>query len=302
LGEEVLPSLNQFQQLGQLASGALPSLFGGIAEAGSKTASEYSMSRAQALQRLQTPWKMLSIWWKEIFGKVIPSFIKEMSDDERLVEKDKQGNFVNVFIRKAEIAGKIGDIELESSEQLPVTWAQIKDTIMRIMELNNPQLIEALFAPENIHFVTEALGLPQFQLPNSDDKEKQNEEIQQLLASEPIVTPPSPEEAAIAMQQGMEPQENEQPSVEVDEDLDNHEIEAQICRNFLISEAGRLAKIQNPKGYYNVLLHMKAHIAIVQKILMMQQQSAIAEAEMRQAPPKKPAEKGAENGVRTPIQ
>ena len=85
--------------MGQLVSGALPSLFGGAAPNSSKTAAQYAMSRAQALQRLQTPWKMLTIWWKTIFGKVIPMYMKDMVEDERIVEKNDSGKYVNVFIR-----------------------------------------------------------------------------------------------------------------------------------------------------------------------------------------------------------
>ena len=319
LSEEVLPALQQFQQLGQLASGALPSLFGGMAEAGSKTASEYSMSRSQALQRLQNVWKSLTLFWKNTWAKSILSFIKEMSDDERLVERDKQGNYVNAFIRMAELKGKIGDVELEASENLPVSWAQIKDVIMRIMELNNPELLQTLFTPENIPYVKEALGLNNFVLPGEDSRQKQYDEIQQLLQSQPIEVPPPPE-VMMAAQQGqpippemMQPQQV--PSVEVDPELDDHQIEADICKRFLISEQGRLAKIENPQGYLNVLLHFKMHMQIMQQMMMqqMQQQMAMQNAmnpqngkggnkgQDRNQPPN-PQEPGAENGVRTPIQ
>jgi len=77
LSQEVLPFAQKIQELAQLVSGALPSLFGGQMS-GSRTASEYSMSKNQALQRLQTEWTMLTLWWKEIFGKVISMYIKEV--------------------------------------------------------------------------------------------------------------------------------------------------------------------------------------------------------------------------------
>ena len=49
------------------------------------------MSRNQASQRLQSTWKMMTYWWKNIFGKVIPMYIKEMETDEREVRKDESG-------------------------------------------------------------------------------------------------------------------------------------------------------------------------------------------------------------------
>lgn len=259
LSAEIFPFSQLVQSLGQQVSGALPSLFGGAIE-GSKTASEYSMSRNQALQRLQNTWKIFTIWWKEIFSKAIPAYISEVKDDERFVQKDKVGNFINILIRKAELEGNIGSIELEANENLPLTWIQRKDIIMALMSTNNPQILEALAAPENLPIMQDALGLSDFYMPGEDDRMKQYDEIKRLIESEPIEQPPSEEEVFQAMTMGMpEPEGQELPSVEVDEVIDNHAIQFEICRRWLISDAGRLAKIENERGYRNVLLHTLQH-------------------------------------------
>jgi len=244
LSGEILPFLNRLQELGQLVSGALPSLFGGMQSAGSRTASEYSMSRAQALQRLQTPWKMLTVWWKEIFGKVIPAYMKCIEEDERIVERDSTGSYVNSFIKKADLEGKIGDIELEASEQLPITWAQKSEIGMKLFESNNPLIVQALTSPENINLFKSIIGLPEFKIPNEEFVQKQHEEIQILLNSAPYPTPDG----------------QELPSVEVDPMIDNHLVEADICRRWLVSEVGRQVRGDNPEGYKNVLLHLQAHM------------------------------------------
>lgn len=264
LSPEVIPFYQLVQELGQLVTGALPSLFGGQLE-GSKTASEYSMSRSQALQRLQTPWKMLLIWWKEVFGKAIPLYMKISVEDEKFVQKDTYGNFINVFIRKAEMQGKIGSIEIEGNENIPLTWNQQQDVVMRILQAGNPELMQALLAPENMPTLKKAIGLVDFEIPGENDRNKQFEEIQQLMDSEPIPMPTP---------MGME----EMPSVEVDPDLDNHQIEADICRNWLISEAGRLARFDRPLGYKNVLLHFKMHMQFIQQQMMEQQHAAAVAA------------------------
>ena len=271
LSQEVLPFFQQVQSLGQMAVGALPSLFGGQLD-GSKTASEYSMSRAQALQRLQNTWKMFTMWWKDIYAKVIPMYIEEIQGryEERSVEVDENRNFVNVFVRQAELQGKIGRIELEANENLPVTWSQRKDTYMKLLEQQNPLILEALTAPENVKMLAEAIGLDDFIVPGQADIDKQNEEITLLLNSEPILQPPTNEDIIMSMQMGEEPQPIEIPSVEIDFDLDNHQLEAQICRTFLIGPAGRMAKFENPSGYKNILLHMKAHQE-AEKMQMMEQ-------------------------------
>lgn len=285
LSPEILPFGNKIQELGQLASGAAPTIFGGQLE-GSKTASEYSMSRAQALQRLQNTWKVFTIWWKQIFEKAIPGYIALVQEDEKFVEKDEFGNFVNVFIRKAELEGKIGKIELEANENLPITWAQKKDVIMQLLQANNPEILAMLAQPENLPLIYEAIGIDDFHVLGEDDRIKQNDEIKELLVSEPIVRPPSPEEQLMSIDQGMEPQEVEEPSIDIDETLDNHQIEFATCRKFLISEAGRQAKVENPNGYKNVLLHALRHNMILQQQMMAQQQAEMEQENSGDGRPK----------------
>jgi hypothetical protein len=259
LSQEVLPFATKIQELGQVVSGALPSLFGGQMT-GSRTASEYSMSRAQALQRLQSTWKMLLYWWKNVHGKVIPMFIKEMKDDEKQVKKDEFGNFINVFIRRAELEGKIGSIEIEANENLPITWNQQKDAIMELLQINNEGINKSLMSPENMPYLQRAIGLNDYIIPGEDDRQKQYEEILQLTNSEPIEIPPDPMMMQQAMMMGQPPPPPQRlPSVQAEFEIDDHPLEADICRRWLVSDAGRMCKLENPPGYENVLLHMKMH-------------------------------------------
>jgi len=277
LSSEVLPFGQNIQSLGQLVVGALPSIFGGQIE-GSETASEYSMSRAQALQRLQNTWKMLTIWWKTIFGKVIPMFIQEVKDDEKDVQRDKNGNFFNVFIRKAELEGKIGKVELEANENLPMTWHQVKDVIMTLLQTGQPEILNIIGAPENLPAIRSAIGLTDFFIPDEDEIEDTYDVIKRLNNSEPIMAPPDPMMEQAALMQGLPvPPPTEMPSVEPEPDIDNPELRWRICRGWLLSEAGRQAKMDNEAGYRNVLLYAKA-----QKMLSM-------------PPPMAPAPNGAPN-------
>jgi hypothetical protein len=276
LSPEVFTFYNILQELGQFVSGALPSIFGGqLGSGSSRTAQEYETSKNMALQRLQTPWKMLTVWWKEMFGKAIPAYMKEVKEDERYVKKDKLGNFVNTYIRKAELDGKIGDIELEPDDKMPVTDEQMADMVMQLMNLNNQQVMTALMDPENLPYLRKAIKMPQFKLPGEDDRMKQYEEISQLINESPNVRPPSPEEIQQAQTTMQELQPQYQSSVQIDPDIDNHGIEASICRTWLISPAGRLAKIENPEGYMNIMLHMKEHLQQIQNQMMGQALPAI---------------------------
>lgn len=273
LSPEVMPFAQNIQTLAQLVSGALPSLFGGAMQGGGETASQYSMSRAQALQRLQNTWKMFTIWWKQIFGKVIPMFIEETHEDERDVQRNKDGSFVNVFIRKAEMEGKIGKVELETNENLPLTWSQQKDVIMQLLQAANPEVLAILGAPENLPVIREAIGLVDFFVPGEDDVEATYEDIKMLLNSEPIET------GDMNMP--------EMPSVEVDPDFSNPEIGFEIVRKWIISEAGRQAKIDNEAGYRNVLLYGRMY-KMLQQQQAMQQAMAGQQQDNGAGPTKKP--------------
>ena len=54
-----------------------------------------------------------------------------------------------------------------------------------------------------------------------------------------------------------------EPSVPIDNEVDDHMIEAQICRSFLQSKDGQDLKQLNPKGYANVLAHYNQHLAVM---------------------------------------
>lgn len=291
LSQEIMPFSTQIQSLGQLTSGALPSLFGGQIESGSGTASEYSMSRAQSLQRLQGNWKILTAWWKQIFGKVIPMFIKETKDDEKDVQKNKDGTFVNILIRRAELEGKIGKVELEANENLPMTWNQQKDIIMQLLQSSNPQIVAMLAAPENLTYLREAIGLNDMFIPGEDDKTLQNDEIRLLLNSEPIPNPEAQDPNIMIQAEltGQPPPEPELPSIEIDVDFNMHPIHFEIIRKWAVSDEGQQAKVDNPNGHRNVLLHGKAHLMQIQMAAQMQAMQA-----QDNTPTKKPNEKNRE--------
>lgn len=281
LSSEVLPFANMVQELAQLVSGALPSLFGGAMQGGGETASEYSMSRSQALQRLQTTWKTLTFWWKNVFGKVIPQYMKDVVEDEKDVQRKKDGSFINVIIRKSEMEGKIGKVELEANENLPMTWNQIKDVVMQLLGNANPQVLAILGAPENLPAIRDAIGLTDFFVPGIDDVEAEYDEIRQLLNSEPYEVPTDPMMIVQGMDMGQPvPETQMQPTIDVDQIYDNHAIRFEIIRKWVISEEGRIAKIDNPPGYKNVLLHGQQHYQ-----LMMEQQMQQAMQEAQGAAP-----------------
>lgn len=250
LGREVEPFGEKINQLGQFVTGALPALFGGAGPSSQRTASQQTLSRNQALQRLQTPWKMINYWWQKIFGKVIPAYIETMLDDERLVRK-QHGTYVNDLIKRSQLDGKIGEVTVESSDQLPQTWAQTRDIIMQMLASNNPLILEALANPDNLGVLQSAIGLLDFNIPGEKDREKQYHEIKLLLQAAPIEDPNTGEML---------------PSIMPELLVDNHKVEGDICRDWLVSEAGLIAQVENKEGYENVKAHLEVHIRMLQEL------------------------------------
>ena len=57
-------------------------------------------------------------------------------------------------------------------------------------------------------------------------------------------------------------------SIPITADLDNNEVESQICKSWLISEVGQDAKKNNPGGYMNVYSHKKEHDQAIEQAAM----------------------------------
>lgn len=285
LSAEVMPFFEMIQGLGQLVSGALPSLFGGQLD-GSNTASEYSMSQSQARQRIQNIYKIFTYWWKEVKGKAIPIFINNMKSDELDVQKQPDGSFINLFIRMSELQGKIGKVELEAADNLPMTWTQNRDIIMKMIEAQNPMFLEWINEPENIPVLRDAIGLVDFHIPGEEDRMKQHEEIRELLASEPIEDPNTPPAMGPdGMPDPMAPP-TMVPSVEIDPTFDKHNIHFAVIQQWAVSEAGRTAKIENEPGYQNVLLHGQMHFFEMNKQMVLAQSQEAGAGKPNPAKPK----------------
>lgn len=247
----VSPELNNFSnkvgELGQFTSGALPALYGGTQQASSRTASQYAMQGNRALQRLQMPYKMINFWWKNIFAKVIPAYIKNMLDDERLVKPVGKENFIQIAIKKSQLDGKIGDVYLEAPDGLPQTMNEIKSTLMELLQTQNPAILEAIGQPENIPLVQNIFGMTGFVMPGEKDREKQYEEISILITSAPL--------------------DDQTPSIMPELMVDNHKVESEVMRDYLVGEKGRQLKSENPDGYKNCLLHLQMHVQMMQFLM-----------------------------------
>jgi hypothetical protein len=189
---------------------------------------------------------------------------------------------------------------LESNENIPMNWQQQRDIVMELLKAANPELMAIIAHPDNLPFVRRALGLVDLYVPGEDERTAEYDEIAQLLQSKPMIVPQINEMTGL-------PEEVEQSTVEIDIDLDNHQLRFDIDKKWLISPVGRQAKEDNINGYRNVLVHALAHKKEFEMQQIQQQELIAAGGEMGaagaqggkggegSAPPKKPNENNAFN-------
>lgn len=241
----------KLDEAAQFTTGSQPSIYGGgLTSKSGTTATEYRMSRAQALQRLTLTWQSAQAFWTELIEKATLDMASKMSDDELYVTKEGT-KFVNNKISKTTLEfGEIQGAEPEGSDQLPLSWEQKKDTIMSLFGLQIPEINTALFHPANSELLKESLAIPELTVPGEGNRNKQFFEIEELLVQEPIKDMNGADASSI------------QPDPE-----DDDKVHIEICRTWLVSMDGIKANVQNPNGKRNVQLHMMAHeMKIAQKM------------------------------------
>lgn len=239
MSDEMKEFRKAIDQDGQFVLGSFPSIYGGPNSGGSKTAKEYSESRGMALQRLNTTWTMLKYWWSGVMSKAVPLFVDALVEDEKYVQRAGSTGFVNVWIRQAELNGKVGRVEPEANEELPQSFSQYKSLIMELMTMNNEQVNQAIFNPNNTQNLARILAWPDFHIPGQDDREKQYAEISEILQGIDVT-----------------------PEIGVDDDM----VHIQVCRSWCVSPTGMATKKANAEGYMNVVMHGKLHLENMYKM------------------------------------
>jgi hypothetical protein len=247
LSREVALFLQQLDKDAQFSIGSFPSVYGGPSEGKSRTFSEYAASRQMALQRLSIAWTYIVDWWVRTISGSVELYKECVVEDERYT-KFENGNYINVWIKQSEMNGKIGGVEAEASETFPVSQTQIKDLLLRLIELNNENINTALYNPENSKIIQDALALTELRIPGEDQRIKQSSEINELLKNGPI-------------------SEN-QSTIPVEPLVDDHAIHMSILKSFMVSEIGMEEKRVNPEGYANLNAHMLEHQMVMQAQLM----------------------------------
>lgn len=243
LSPEVVGLNAKYKNLAEFVTGDFPTVYGGSVP-GSSTATEYTKSQNQALQRLGTVSTLGSFIWAEVIDKATNEFAEILEYDEKLVEKSAAGFQTTNIDHMSLQRGEVGSCEPEFSELLPVSAMQIKETLMGMLQYKDPMVMAMLSHPQNNELVKRALGIPELYIPGINDRTKQYREISLLLDQQPQPSENSP----LGVESSIAPEE-----------FDDHLVEMEVCKVWLNSSKGQKAKYENPTGYQNVVMHWKAH-------------------------------------------
>jgi hypothetical protein len=290
---QVPPDMLRHQQdligpVAQFLTGLFPAIFGGNME-DVKTASGYAMARDQAMGRLGLVWRRTKQFYADVILLGVDCFRKNRPEDAEIPLLGPDGVFDSRAIRIVDLKGNIC-VHPEADETFPRLKSQQRGVLQQMFAINDPLIQRALVEPANLGYIKNVLGLSELVIPGEDSRNKQLREIQQLLASPPIIVPmQAPElvgatlgspggDARDADQKGRAspaPTRAESssgaavhtlvlPSVPVDQLLDDHAVEFEECKRWANSDAGQAARMTNPAGFANVRAHTEAHLRAMQ--------------------------------------
>jgi hypothetical protein len=169
-------------------------VFGGNME-DVKTASGYALARDQALGRLGLVWRRMKQFYADVMLLSVDVFRKNRPHDAEIPLLGPDGVFDSHVIRIADLKGNIA-VHPEADETFPRLKSQQRGVLQQMFSINDPMIQRALTEPANLGYIKNVLGLTELVIPGEESRNKQLREIQQLLASAPIVISMHPSGAA----------------------------------------------------------------------------------------------------------
>jgi hypothetical protein len=187
---QVPPDMLRHQQdligpVAQFLTGLFPAVFGGNME-DVKTASGYALARDQALGRLGLVWRRMKQFYADVLLLSVDVFRTNRPNDAEIPLLGPDGVFDSHVIRIADLKGNIC-VHPEADETFPRLKSQQRGVLQQMFGINDPMIQRALTEPANLGYIKNVLGLTELVIPGEESRNKQLREIQQLLASAPIV-------------------------------------------------------------------------------------------------------------------
>jgi hypothetical protein len=265
----------------QFLTGQQPSLYGAEME-DQKTASGFAMARNQAMGILGLQWMPYTLW----YSMVIADAVNCMADCRSgivaaLVPSRRAGKKDMVSVDVAALREGKHSWSPDPDDNVPQSWTERSNAFKQFSAevSKTPEGMKVLSLPDNLALGKQMWGLQDLTLPEEDSRDKQLEEIDELLEATPI---PDEEAFNAAMQQWQQQdqasQANVQPgqpppapvpapnqtdfqksSVPIDVEYDDHGAEYDEVVTFVNSKDGRRMKLAKPLGFENVRLHGLEH-------------------------------------------
>lgn len=278
--EQLLLMIQYVQNdLAQLLSGAVPTLFGG--DTGTNdTAAGIKMQRDQALGRIGLTWRNIKNGMANTTMQSVASIAKYHGQAIQTTDSE------SVTIEMQDITKGNYLIFPDTDENFPESWTEKQNRLVMLAQdaAKNPLFMQILDDPNNAELVKDGIGLEELTIPVLEARDKQLGEIKILLKSGPSPNPAYQQaqeqivpmqamaesgdaEAQAALQQAQQMLEKipqTVSTVEVDPIVDDNATEAMTCKWFLNSPQGRKMKNGKPEeqaGYQNVRTHFMEHQA-----------------------------------------
>lgn len=186
--------------LAQFITGAVPTLIGD-ADPDNKTKGGIQLLRDAALGRVGIPWGQLQELFAEVYRQSVNDAEANAAEGQTFTyaregRRGTAGERVNMDDLKQ---GKIRSIP-DTDSSFPESTSAKRGTFLLLADkaANNPVLARTMSQPDTIEYGMELLGLPDIEGPDTEARQKQLEEIEQLLKERPI--PPTPEDLAGSVQ------------------------------------------------------------------------------------------------------
>jgi hypothetical protein len=290
------PGMTQFlqwmaTQLPEQLGGAIPALFGGSDNP--NTVGAYAMQRAQALQRIGTPWKSA----KSGIAKACWQAVQCSAANGNDTIADTLPGEGRIAIECADLRGNVlcypeDDADFpESHDQREQRFAEL------VNNAANPFYAKLLAIPKNAKVAKDALRMVDLEVPGAASVEKQQAEFEVLLKTGPVPNPqlaqqqqklsegqqilaadnakgipvlPEMQQALQALQQSIQSLPPEVSTVTVEQDAsEDHATEANVCWEWMNGADGRSYKNGDElqrAAFQNVKIHWQEHTAMAQKL------------------------------------
>lgn len=234
MSDALVPYMNNARERGREISNVTEALFGGGDP--SQTYRGEKQRRDQSMMAFAPFFDETQSFWEATYTNGVKQLLRYGTGTVKVPGEDGTGS---QLIDLAAISE--GGWHVEAEEGMPMSHAEEVDRLLFLLNENNPEIVAKLgvLDPSNAIYLHKYLGLRGFKAPEELARNKAQNDIQRLLAEQPItdVDPLTGETV-------------EKPSIPVDEYEDDPVIFDAIYTDWCLASQGD--RDTNPAGYANV--------------------------------------------------